>query len=243
MGYELYPGGNSKRLRECITKGGGSNPHPPSPALDVTEGSHKGKFAMLNDEKRADILYAHYKDSFENIQNHIKKRERFLFFLLILSVIMIFQIACPAEAPDQLACILLKKLDLNKPISVAFIDTVIWFIMLSLIIRYCQTVSYIERQYAYIQEIEKKINTILGNEYITREGKAYLTKYPIFSTWVHYLYTVVFPILLIILLILRMKSEYDVATIIGFKIYLDFAIFILCIVSIFLFGILLYFKR
>jgi hypothetical protein len=48
---------------------------------------------------------------------------------------------------------------------------------------------------------------------------------------------------LIILLILRMKSEYDVATIIGFKIYLDFAIFILCIVSIFLFGILLYFKR
>ena len=197
----------------------------------------------MNDEKRTEILCAHYKDSFENIQNHIKNRGRLFLLLLIVSVIIIFQRACPAEAPDLFVCFLLKKLDLNKPISIAFIDTVIWFVMLSLIIRYCQTVIYIERQYDYIHELERKINDLLGGEFITREGKAYLANYPMFSTWANYLYTIVFPILLIILLVLRMKSEYDATTAFGFKFYIDFAIFISCLISIVLYEILLYFKK
>jgi hypothetical protein len=198
---------------------------------------------MVTDEKLAEILHAHYQNSFENIQSHIKRREKLLLFLVIISVIMLFQIACPADAPDQLACIILKKLNLNKPISIAFVDTIIWFIMLSLIIRYCQAVTYVERQYKYIHGLEEKINSALGGEYINREGKAYLNKYPIFSAWVHYVYTLVLPLLVIVLLVLRMKSEYDAAPFVGLKVCLDFVIFVLCMVSIILFGILLHLKK
>lgn len=198
---------------------------------------------MVNDEARAEILHEHYNKTFENIQAHIVRRERLLFALLLLVVVMLFQMAFPSDASQQIAELVAKKLDMNKPCNTAFVDSVLWFGMLCLIIRYCQTVVYVERQYVYIHEIENRLNQLLGKEDITREGKTYLAKYPRFSDWTHFVYTIGFPLLLGSLLILKWKSELGQTFGISVKISLDTAILVACLVSLLLYMRLIHLKR
>jgi hypothetical protein len=58
----------------------------------------------------------------------------------------------------------------------------------------------LERQYDYIHELEVVLQQHV-HEAFRREGDAYLEQYPRFLDWAHFLYTVVFPLLLCIVAI------------------------------------------
>ncbi len=71
-----------------------------------------------------------------------------------------------------------------------------------------QTVVFIERQYKYIHQTEEHLNNLLGEEIVAREGKYYLSKYPLFSDWAWTSYTIIFPSLLIMISLYKILEEW-----------------------------------
>lgn len=162
---------------------------------------------MLTEDIKFEVLYDHYKDTFNQIQKHIRLRERLFAFILIIITLMLFQIFSPKESGEAISQFVVNRIGLNSPINTSFIGSVIWFILFSLTTRYFQTVVYIERQYNYIHKLEKRISLNYNKETFTREGKSYLNNYPLFSEWTWRLYTMIFPILLIIVVLIKIFSE------------------------------------
>lgn len=198
---------------------------------------------MSNEDLQVQILHEHYNNTFSNIQGYISRREHLFLFIILLSIVLLLQMSSPLETSQQIWNVISKKLDFNMTCNLALIDSIIWFGLLCLIIRYCQTVVCIERQYEYIHSLEDKINNLLGQEIITREGKAYLSQYPRFSDWTNLLYKYVFPILLGIVLLVRWKNEFWFENIQLMKVIIDGIILIGCVISLLLYMKLIHFKK
>jgi hypothetical protein len=98
----------------------------------------------------------------------------------------------------------------------------------------------VERQYSYIHKVEEKLNKELGEKVITREGEDYLYKYPLFSNWMGLLYTIVFPLLLLVIsgtkIVTELRHDWSI------NLFLDCTFFLLLAISIILYLIMLHFK-
>lgn len=162
---------------------------------------------MIEDTK-FQVLYDHYKDTFSNIRNYLKLRDRLFFSILVVVVFMLFQIFSPKEAGATISQLISSKLGLEGSTNITFVGSVIWFALLGLVVRYFQTVGLIERQYKYIHKVEEEISSGYGEkEIFTREGKSYLADYPLFSKWTWGLYTIAFPILLLVIVSIKLAVE------------------------------------
>jgi len=107
--------------------------------------------------------------------------------------------------------------------NIDFISTFMWLMLLGFSTRYFQIVLEIERQYGYLHAIEDQLNTHYpDSSAFTREGKSYLSKYPLFSNWVWLLYTLFFPFLIVFSVIEKITSEIAVMQSIGFNQVIDF---------------------
>ncbi len=136
-------------------------------------------------------------------------RDRLLPYILITLTVLLSQLFSPEETGRNLSQFITDKLDLAIPIDVAFIGSVIWFGLLALSIRYFQTVICIEGQYTYIHKMEEELSKYYPNTIcFTREGKDYLKNYPLFSKWSHFLYRFLFPVLLIIVVVVKIIGEW-----------------------------------
>lgn len=86
--------------------------------------------------------------------------------------------------------------------------TLLWLLLFGVSSRYYQIVIQIERQYDYIHHVEELLNgKYAGSRAFTREGKAYLEKYPLFSNWVWFLYMAAFPLIILLSIALRIQGE------------------------------------
>lgn len=79
-----------------------------------------------------------------------------------------------------------------------WLDALLCFVLLGVVISYFQTNIYINRQYNYLQETEDKFAYLLEWKMISREGSYYLSNYPLFSNLLHIVYVWVFPVSIII---------------------------------------------
>jgi hypothetical protein len=68
----------------------------------------------------------------------------------------------------------------------------------------------IDRYYKYIQDIEKRLSDNLTPFEISREGKTYLKQYPWISSLVHRIYTIAFPLTLILVALVKEKLEMNI---------------------------------
>jgi hypothetical protein len=195
------------------------------------------------DKDTLQILHDHYKDTFSHIQQYLKLRDKL--FLLILGVItlMLFQVYSPAQSGEAVSQFITKHFDLKSPIDIEFFSSIIWFALLSLVARYFQTVVHIERQYSYIHNLEDILSPSFENKAFTREGKAYLTNYPLFSNWTWILYTVIFPILLLIVVVVKIVGEIKSVKGISWLLGINIAIFLCVIISTLLYMLLVHFKK
>ena len=132
---------------------------------------------------------------------------------------------------------------MKSPIDITFIGSIIWFGLLSLVVRYFQTVVHIERQYKYIHQIEEQLSAEYANKVFTREGKSYLNDYPLFSSWAWILYTIVFPALLIVLVIAKVVGEICQAGRISLLISVNVAIALFIVLSTLFYLLLVHFKK
>jgi len=161
----------------------------------------------LSEDAKFNILYDHYKDTFAQIKDHIKVRDRVFIYVLILTTIILFQVFAPSESSPLISEFITSKLELSKPLEITFIDTILLFILLVCVVRYFQQVVIIERLYKYIHILEKKINCYFDKNVITREGKSYLSNYPFFSHLLSWFYTIIFPILLLIVITAKIIKD------------------------------------
>jgi len=155
------------------------------------------------------ILSEHYSHTFDFLQTHLKKRDNLFITVLLLLVVMLFQIYTPIEASNLIAQLIVKKIDISVKIDFLYIQSIIWFSLLAVVIKYFQSVIFIERQYNYLHALEEQLSSEYNGETFTREGKSYLNNYPKFLNWASFLYTVLFPAILAVITTSKIVSEYQ----------------------------------
>lgn len=161
------------------------------------------------DTDKLQILSEHYSHTFDFLQTHLKKRDNLFITVLLLLVVMLFQIYTPVEASNLIAQLIEKKLDISVKIDFLYIQSIIWFALLSVVIKYFQSVIFIERQYNYLHALEDQLSSEYNGTIFTREGQSYLNNYPKFLNWASFLYTVLFPAILAVITTSKIVSEYQ----------------------------------
>ncbi len=179
------------------------------------------------EEAKFNSLCSHYKDSFDIHRSTIKHRDALFYSLLVILAVFTLQMS----SADTIATIVneyVKKLSgIKIGNNVDFVSTLMWLILLGFSTRYFQVVLEIERQYSYLHALEKELNSFYPeSSAFTREGEAYLSKYPLFSNWVWLLYTLFFPVLIIISVISRINNEIASMQSIGFNQIIDFVCYL-----------------
>lgn len=160
----------------------------------------------MTEEKKIEILYDHYKDTFENQKVFLKKRNYYTLICLGLIATFSFQISNP-EQSNVISSEIIKKNIGDITIDFSYINSVLNFALLWVVIMYYQINLLIEKIYKYIQEIEGKLTNEMAPFEISREGKTYLDHYPWLSEVVHKIYSICFPVTLISVAIIKWGTE------------------------------------
>ena len=95
----------------------------------------------MTDEKKIDILYDHYKDSFENQKSYLQKRNFYTLICLGLIVSLSFQMSSPDQS-NVISNELIKKNIGDIKIDFSYINNVLTFALLWVVIMYYQINFY-----------------------------------------------------------------------------------------------------
>lgn len=155
-----------------------------------------------------EVLHDHYKNTFGYVRDHIKYRERLFAYVLVAALFMLLDISAPEAASRAISEALSKKLGITAAIDFSFMTSALWFLLLGLVLKYHQAQVFIDRQYAYIHRIEAELKGNYSGVPFTREGESYLADYPLLSEWAHFLYTFVFPFLLVGVVVTKIVVEW-----------------------------------
>lgn len=165
----------------------------------------------VSSDTRFTALYAHYNDTFANIKESIRLRDKLTALILLVLVFLALYTFWPSDAITAFSEISTQRLGFSVDVDVGFLGSIIWFALLGIVVRYTQVVVYIERQYKYIHKVEEELHEHFENGVaFTREGKSYLKDYPKFSDWIWILYTVIFPFTLGIIVLVKIISEWAI---------------------------------
>lgn len=155
-------------------------------------------------------LCSHYKDTYEIHLSSIKQRDTLFYALLVILALFSLQVASTELVNSTLSNYANKQLDISIDKHSNLFGTILWFLLFGFSSRYYQTVIQIQRQYDYIHHLEEIISSkYSGTCAFTREGKSYLNKYPIFSNWIWLLYTISFPLIILLCSTIRIYGELE----------------------------------
>ena len=191
----------------------------------------------ISDDTKFQALHEHYNDTFSNIKESIKLRDRLVALVLFVLALVALYTFWPVDAITAFSQITTQKIGVAISVDGTFLGSILWFALLATIVRYTQVVVYIERQYAYIHNLEEELRKNYDHEIVfTRECKSYLNKYPLFSDWICFLYTTIFPLVLISVVLSKIISEWVNADCkFSFPLLLNSALAISILVSIVLY--------
>lgn len=168
----------------------------------------------VSNDKKAELLHDHYKDSFQHLLEHWKTRNRLFSLILVTLALMLFQFTSP-NVLEQLANSYIRdqtKLpesdNSNGPVDFRFITSMLWFILAYLLVQYYQRSILVDRLYFYLERTEKRISQFIGTGSITLEGEFYKEERPKFLKHVFYLYKWVFLVLLVVIIIAKIIQEW-----------------------------------
>ena len=154
-----------------------------------------------------DTLYDHYKDSFEQQKESLKKRNLYTYALLAIIFIFSFQQQEKTSFEFIIDNLLKDKIGVVK-IRISYVNTIINVVYLLVMMSYYQISLNIERLYTYIHKLEE---TLSQQDYkIEREGCNYLNSYPWMLCLVHRVYQWGLPVGLIVVSILQIMEFYEI---------------------------------
>ena len=193
--------------------------------------------------EKISLLAEHYKNTYNFQKENLKKRDRYFLLSLISMGLMLFIIYTPIEAFNLISEFIKSKFSLKSNINLLFIQSFLWFSTLSFVIKYFQSVIFIERQYSYLHKIEELISPIYEDKTFNREGKSYLNDYPKFLNWAGFLYTLFFPIILLSVSSIKIITEFISFSVNEPLIYFDLFVFIFMLISIILYQFEMHIKN
>lgn len=153
-----------------------------------------------------ELLYDHYKDTFVTIQTTISSREKNFIWAFLLIVVSLCLTLNPELGLDIFSDIGKNKLKVDIRPTYYAINSIILFTAIWFWIKYFQNVLHIEHLYKYVHKLEETLSS--DNLVISREGKSYLSHYPLLKKIIHSFYTSFIPLLLISTIISKMYIEW-----------------------------------
>jgi len=158
--------------------------------------------------ERFNELCSHYKDSCDINQATVKQRDTLFYILLAILSLFIIHALYTDLFNSVAAEILKKKTEVDLKDKIDLISTFLWVFIFGISSKYYQVAGIIEKQYEYIHALEEQLEKYYKNTPVfSREGKFYLNKYPAFSNWMWFLYTVVFPLLILSCMAFKAYTE------------------------------------
>ena len=125
-----------------------------------------------------EVLYDHYKETFSLSKEAQSRRNKSFIILCVLEALSFFLLIRPEKAIELIHEGINKELDLALHLSNTIIQTLIWLLIVYVMIRYVQDVLYVERQYKYLENLEKELSSTHHIKVFDREGTNYQKDYP-----------------------------------------------------------------
>lgn len=154
-----------------------------------------------------EVLYDHYKDTFEQQKRYLAKRDYLTALLLILVILLIGLIFDPNYISSKLNAVIKAQVD-NLVFDFEFINTglIIAFFWFSL--QYYMVVLQIEKMYKYLDQCEASLCAGYTGFKINREGAYYLKSYPWMKTLADRFFVLGIPIGFITLSVCKIVNEW-----------------------------------
>ena len=159
-----------------------------------------------------ETYHDHYKDTVELSKEARQRRNRSFILLCVLEAISFLLLRNPDMVLGILNESIQAKLETSIRFSNGILQTLVWTLVVYVLVRYIQDTVYVERQYGYLDSLEKKISALLGQENLfKREGENYLNNYPAVLNLIDLFYKSFIPILFTVIntvrIIMEWKSE------------------------------------
>lgn len=165
---------------------------------------------MADDDKKLEILHDHYKETFSYIREREKQRDRLFLITIGILGLLFLEVQYPSDIQLFFKTIKTHGAEINFSIfPVSIVTSLTWTVFLIIVLRNCQVSITIDRQYEYLHKLEDFIGDFFQDSIYSREGRSYLTKYPVFSNIVWIFYTILFPLIIIVLQVLIIRWEID----------------------------------
>lgn len=171
-----------------------------------------------------EVLYDHYKDTFEQQKGYLAKRDHLTVLLMLLVVLLIGLIFSPDYISEKLNLVIGAQVD-KLAFDLQFINTglIVAFFWFSL--QYYMVVLQIEKTYTYIGECEEKLCVGFTEFKINREGAYYLKSYPWMKKLADKFFVIGIPLGFVVLSICKIVNEWSWAS------YLRFVDFIFLLLT------------
>ena len=150
-----------------------------------------------------DVLYDHYKETFNLSKEAQSRRNKSFLVLCILEAFSFLVLIRPEKAFELILDGINAELDMTLQVSNTIVQTMLWLLITYVMIRYIQDMLYVERQYIYLDKLEKVISNNMAINIFTREGDHYLHNYPMVLNFIDLFYKMLMPIFFLIINVVR----------------------------------------
>lgn len=155
-----------------------------------------------------DVLYDHYKETFSLSKESQGRRNKSFVILCVLEAISFLLLIRPEMAFELILKGINRDIETPLQLSNTIIQTLIWLLIVYVMIRYIQDMLYIERQYTYLNKLEKEISNLTISGIFSREGENYQRNYPMVLNFIDLFYKMLMPILFALINIVRIHEEW-----------------------------------
>lgn len=111
-------------------------------------------------------------------------------------------------------------------LSNTIIQTLLWLLIVYVMIRYIQDMLYVERQYIYLDGLEKEISNLGSVNIFAREGANYQKDYPVVLNFIDLFYKMLMPIFFALINAVRIYKEWILSDKITIAIIYDTVLFL-----------------
>ena len=174
---------------------------------------------------KLELLYDHYKDTFQIIQKLENKRNKLFIISGIIIALFFIIVINPNQSIPVIQNTIKTYAKINVQINFYVIQSALWICLLYVLTYYYKLTNDIDRRYPYLHKLEKTIESEINSTF-SREGKSYLENYPLLSNIIYYCFIYFFPIIYLSCIIIKIISEIKMT---GYYWNFDLIMAILCI--------------
>ena len=153
-----------------------------------------------------EILYDHYKETYELSKEKQIKRNKNFIILCLLEALSFLLLIRPEKAFEIILNGLNSEIGMTLQLSNTIIQTLIWILITYTMIQYVQDMLYVEHQYVYLNKLEKEISKLVS--IFEREGDHYTTDYPMVLNFIDLFYKTFMPIFFAVINIIKICKEW-----------------------------------